>query len=102
MIQPNAEISSFCQTELYPWRACKLPSCFCKYCSIPMHCSDAADAGTYFYEIIVFCSQQELGMPFKKWLQKHNLHLILPLFYETQTSQGYGFIEEVPTYYGAP
>ena len=43
---------------------------------------------------------QELGMPFKKWLEKHGLNLILPLFYETQTSQGYGYIEEVPTYYG--
>ncbi|KAL0051111.1 hypothetical protein WJX82_002242 [Trebouxia sp. C0006] len=42
---------------------------------------------------------QELGMPFKKWLEKHGLNLILPLFYETQTSQGYGYIEEVPTYY---
>lgn len=39
-------------------------------------------------------------MPFKKWLEKHGLNLILPLFYETQTSQGYGYIEEVPTYYG--
>ncbi|KAL0031608.1 hypothetical protein WJX77_009640, partial [Trebouxia sp. C0004] len=42
---------------------------------------------------------QELGMPFKMWLEKHGLNLILPLFYETQTSQGYGYIEEVPTYY---
>ena len=40
-------------------------------------------------------------MPFKKWLEHHKLSLILPLFYETQTSQGYGYIEEVPTYYGA-
>ena len=39
-------------------------------------------------------------MPFKKWLEHHKLNLILPLFYETQTSQGYGYIEEVPTYYG--
>lgn len=42
---------------------------------------------------------EELAMPFKKWLQHHDLNLILPLFYETQTSQGYGYIEEVPTYY---
>ena len=41
-------------------------------------------------------------MPFKQWLEKHDLHLIMPLFYETQTSQGYGYIEEVPTYYGEP
>ena len=41
-------------------------------------------------------------MPFKKWLEKHDLNLIMPLFYETQTSQGYGYIEEVPTYYGTP
>ena len=43
---------------------------------------------------------QELKMPFSEWLDKHKLHLIKPLFYETQTSQGYGFIDEVPTYYG--
>ena len=41
-------------------------------------------------------------MPFKKWLEMHDLNLIMPLFYETQTSQGYGYIEEVPTYYGRP
>lgn len=41
-------------------------------------------------------------MPFKKWLERHDLELIMPLFYETQTSQGYGYIEEVPTYYGMP
>lgn len=41
-------------------------------------------------------------MPFKKWLEMHHLDLIMPLFYETQTSQGYGFLEEVPTYYGKP
>lgn len=39
-------------------------------------------------------------MPFKDWLQHHKLDLILPLFYETQTSQGYGYLEEVPAYYG--
>lgn len=39
-------------------------------------------------------------MPFKKWLELHHLDLIMPLFYETQTSQGYGYLEEVPTYYG--
>ena len=43
---------------------------------------------------------QELAMPFNKWLDKHKLHLIRPLFYETQTSQGYGYLDEVPTYYG--
>lgn len=42
---------------------------------------------------------KELGKPFKEWLLDHKLFLILPLFYETQTSQGYGYIEEVPTYY---
>jgi len=52
-------------------------------------------------KILTCCTAwQELGMPFKKWLEKHGLNLILPLFYETQTSQGYGYIEEVPTYYG--
>lgn len=39
-------------------------------------------------------------MPFKDWLQHYKLDLILPLFYETQTSQGYGYLEEVPAYYG--
>lgn len=39
-------------------------------------------------------------MPFKNWLQHYKLDLILPLFYETQTSQGYGYLEEVPAYYG--
>ncbi|KAL3142554.1 hypothetical protein ABBQ38_002876 [Trebouxia sp. C0009 RCD-2024] len=42
---------------------------------------------------------KELGMPFKDWLEHHGLKLIMPLFYETQTSQGYGYIQEVPTYY---
>lgn len=41
-------------------------------------------------------------MPFKTWLEMHHLDLIMPLFYETQTSQGYGYLEEVPTYYGEP
>lgn len=41
-------------------------------------------------------------MPFKDWLEHHGLKLIMPLFYETQTSQGYGYIQEVPTYYGMP
>ena len=39
-------------------------------------------------------------MPFQELLQRNKLDLILPLFYETQTSQGYGYLEEVPTYYG--
>ena len=49
---------------------------------------------------INWTAAQELGKPFKEWLLDHKLFLILPLFYETQTSQGYGYIEEVPTYYG--
>ena len=50
--------------------------------------------------LLLLLPMQELHMPFQELLQRNKLDLILPLFYETQTSQGYGYLEEVPTYYG--
>eukprot|EP00924_Labyrinthula_sp_SR-Ha-C_P003467 augustus_masked-scaffold_15-processed-gene-10.66-mRNA-1 protein AED:0.35 eAED:0.57 QI:0/-1/0/1/-1/1/1/0/1160 len=42
----------------------------------------------------------ELLLPFGEFLRKHKLDILAPLFTYAQTAQGYGLIDEVPTYWG--
>jgi oxygen-dependent protoporphyrinogen oxidase len=42
----------------------------------------------------------QLAQPFYSFLVDNGLQYLIPLFFQSQTSQGYGYLSEVPTYYG--
>jgi len=42
---------------------------------------------------------RELRRPFSEWLKKHDLEHLIPVFFLTHTTQGYGPLEDIPVFY---